>query len=90
MDFDYLLGEYRTIWNNRKLEKENESSEEILIQLMERELLDENSHPRARRNRYEKYYLSVKRLTESDISHEGKLQLIELYNQIMEALKEGE
>ncbi|MDQ0197688.1 hypothetical protein [Neobacillus ginsengisoli] len=88
--FDSLLAEYRTIWNNRALEAIGKNSEEILMEAIKRELLDENSHPRIRKNRYEKYYTAVKRVVNSKISQEAKLQLIEAHNQIMEELNEDD
>jgi hypothetical protein len=84
--FDSLLAEYRTIWNNRALVTVGNKSEEILKEAIKRELLDENSHPRIRKNRYEKYYTAVKRVVNSTLSQEVKLQLIEVHNEIMEGL----
>jgi hypothetical protein len=81
--FDSLLAEYRTIWNNRALVTVGNKSEEILKEAIKRELLDENSHPRIRKNRYEKYYSAVKRVVNSTISQEAKLQLIVVHNEIM-------
>jgi hypothetical protein len=82
--FDHLLAEYRLIWNNRLLESEGELSKNILIEAIERELNDENSHPRIRRSRYEKYFLATKRILESTISNEAKLELIHLHKYLME------
>jgi hypothetical protein len=66
---------------------ENQNSEEILKDAIKRELLDENSHPRVRKNRYEKYYSAIKRLVDSNISPETKVHLIEVHNQMMDELK---
>ncbi|MDQ6599316.1 hypothetical protein ABE288_16320 [Bacillus salipaludis] len=85
--FDRLLHEYRKVWNNRLLNVENQNSEEILKDAIKRELLDENSHPRVRKNRYEKYYSAIKRLVDSNISTETKVHLIEVHNQMMDELK---
>ncbi|WML44986.1 hypothetical protein [Neobacillus sp. PS3-40] len=90
MDFDFLLKEYRSIWNNRLLSTaEVTNSEQVLKEAIKRELLDENSHPRIRRNRFEKYYFSIKRVTDSSISTEAKLSLTKVHNELMEELKEG-
>ncbi|NRD80440.1 hypothetical protein HPT25_24260 [Bacillus sp. BRMEA1] len=83
---DWLLEEYRKIWNNRLLVHHNQSSEEILLEAIKRELLDENSHPRVRKNRYEKYYTAVKRIMNTHISPEAKLELIHFHIDIMEQL----
>ena len=84
--FDRLLNEYRQVWNNRLLTVNDRSSESILKESIKRELLDENSHPRVRKNRYEKYYAAIKRLTESNLSPESKVYLIEVHNQLMDEL----
>jgi hypothetical protein len=85
---DALLGAYRMIWNNRLLVTNEKDSGKILIDAITRELLDENSHPRARKNRFEKYYFAIKRVMNSTISTELKFLLIDLHNQIMEDLSE--
>jgi hypothetical protein len=87
LDYDYLLNQYRSIWNNRLLQSD-ESSEEIINEAIKRELLDENSHPRVRRPVHEKFYLAVKRIAESQLIEEDKLALITLHIQVMEVLKQ--
>ncbi|MFL6562529.1 MAG: hypothetical protein ACJ8MO_41325 [Bacillus sp. (in: firmicutes)] len=86
VSFDELLEEYRQIWNNRILETEGTGSEVILVESIKRELQDENSHPRIRKNKYEKYYSAIKRVINSTISLEAKLLLIEIHNEVMEEL----
>jgi hypothetical protein len=87
MDFNFLLNQYRTIWNNRLLSSIDKSSEEVLKEAIKRELLDENTHPRIRRNCYEKYYLSIKRVMGASILPEAKLALIQIHNEIIEELR---
>ncbi|EIJ78524.1 hypothetical protein PB1_13239 [Bacillus methanolicus PB1] len=87
MNYDYLLNQYRSIWNNRLLQSDL-SSKEILNEAIKRELLDENSHPRARRPVHEKFYLAVKRMAESPLKDEDKLALITLHIQAMEMIKQ--
>ncbi|MFF2450628.1 hypothetical protein ACFVSW_26650 [Neobacillus sp. NPDC058068] len=86
VNFDDLLVEYRSIWNNRILLTEEIGSKEILIEAIKRELLDENSHPRVRKSRYEKYYSAIKRVMNSSISAEMKLRLIKIHVEILEEL----
>jgi hypothetical protein len=89
-NFDELLDEYRRIWNNRLLTASDGSSEDTLKEAMKRELLDENSHPRVRKNKFIKYYSAINRITQSTVSNEAKVALIHLHNDIMEILiKEG-
>jgi hypothetical protein len=89
-NFDELLAEYRMIWNNRLLATSDSSSEDTLKEAVKRELLDENSHPRIRKNKFEKYYSAINRITQSTISNEAKISLIHLHNGVMEELiKEG-
>ncbi|OLS34386.1 hypothetical protein BTR25_22220 [Bacillus sp. MRMR6] len=86
MNYGAALKEYRLIWNNRLLATTAGNSEQTLKDAIKRELLDENSHPRIRKNRYEKYYSAVNRIISSEIPNEAKLQLIQVHNQIMENL----
>jgi hypothetical protein len=86
MSFDALLGEYRLVWNNRLLGSEGKGSEETLFEAIKRELLDENSHPRIRKNKFEKYYSAIKRVIDSTVSQEAKLLLIKIHNEVMEEL----
>ncbi|WP_256989122.1 hypothetical protein [Bacillus sp. EB106-08-02-XG196] len=86
INFDELLAEYRMVWNNRMLAASDRSSEETLIEAVKRELLDENSHPRIRKNKFEKYYSAISRITQSTISNEAKVSLIHVHNGIMENL----
>ncbi|MBT2699272.1 hypothetical protein J7E79_17965 [Bacillus sp. ISL-40] len=86
VSFDELLEEYRQIWNNRILETEGKGSEVTLVEAIKRELQDENSHPRIRKNMYEKYYSAIKRVINSTISLEAKLLLIKIHNEVMEEL----
>ncbi|MGG3470117.1 hypothetical protein ABES02_21855 [Neobacillus pocheonensis] len=85
-NIDELLKQYRSIWNNRLLGADEKSSEEILLEAIKRELLDENSHPRIRKSKYEKYYSAIRRVIDSSIAGEAKLLLIELHNEIMDEL----
>jgi len=86
MNYDHLLEEYRSIWNNRLLAAGNKTSEETLTEAIKRELLDENSHPRIRKNKYEKYYSAVKRVMDSPVAIDTKVQLIKMHIEIMEEI----
>lgn len=86
VNFDTLLIEYRTIWHHRLLETSEKNSEETLIHAVKRELLDENSHPRIRKTRFEKYYSAISRVVNSTVEPEAKLRIIELHNQVMKEL----
>ncbi|RHW42247.1 hypothetical protein D1B31_06375 [Neobacillus notoginsengisoli] len=82
-----LLDEYRKIWNHRLLAvPKGKSSEFALKEAIRRELLDENSHPRTRKDVFTKFYQAVKRIAESEISSEAKVQLINLHTEKMEQL----
>jgi hypothetical protein len=77
-DYDYILGLYRKLWNNRQLNN-GENAEDILKEAIIRELKDENSHPRIRRSAYEKYYLATKRILDSSLENDDKILLFQLY-----------
>jgi len=85
-DYHVILEQYRSIWNNRLLPNKDGESKVVLFHAIRRELNDENSHPRVRKSRYEKYYSAVKRITESNISPEMKVVLMDLHNDVMEQL----
>jgi hypothetical protein len=89
-DFDALLAEYRKIWNNRLLDTSDRSSEETLMEAIKRELLDENSHPRIRKNKFEKYYSAINRIVQSAITAEGKVLLIQVHSRVMEEMNKEE
>jgi hypothetical protein len=86
INYDELLSEYRMIWNNRLLASRDWSSEETLTEAVKRELLDENSHPRIRKDKFKKYFSAINRITQSPISNEAKVSLIQLHNRVMEDL----
>ncbi|MHC0035672.1 hypothetical protein [Pseudoneobacillus sp. C159] len=83
-DFKQLLVDYRSIWNNRLLNEDDKESVEILLEAIRRDIKDENSHPRIRRTKYEKYYLATKRIIESQIPIDSKLALLEIHTRVME------
>ena len=89
MDYEKILDEYRTIWNNRRLQSD-QSAEEILREAIQRDLKDENSHPRARRTLLEKYYLSTKRIVESSLSPGDKMKLIQIHIEQVETIENGD
>lgn len=88
MDYEKLLDEYRTIWNNRKLQSD-QVPEDILKEAVSRDLKDENSHPRARKTLMVKYYLATKRIVESSLPTESKIMLIQLHMEIAESIQAG-
>ncbi|MGX6444088.1 hypothetical protein ACWM35_12805 [Neobacillus sp. K501] len=85
--FEAMLAQYRKIWNNRILAVSDLNSEEILKEAVKRELLDENSHPRIRKNKFEKYYSAINRIVNSELTNEAKVDLIHVHNQIMDELR---
>lgn len=78
VNYNYLLNEYRTLWNNRLLPAD-EDAKMILNEAIARELKDENSHPRVRKSSYEKFYLAVNRIMESNLLELDKQQLIQIH-----------
>jgi hypothetical protein len=80
-----LLEAYISMWNNRKILKGGNPAD-VLEELIRRELLDENSHPRARKSISEKFYLCIKRVSESLLSDREKIAIISVYVVEMEKL----
>ncbi|MFJ7745843.1 hypothetical protein [Peribacillus sp. NPDC097295] len=81
-----LLEAYTRIWNNRKLMKEKEEPLHVLSELIRRELLDENAHPRARKPIHEKFRLSVNRVMESPLTDEEKREIVSIYRTVHERI----
>jgi hypothetical protein len=79
-----LLEGYRTLWNNRLL-NEGEA-EDVLREAISRELKDEFSHPRVRKQPHEKYYLATKRVIDSDLELSMKLSLLSIHVEEMEKI----
>nr|WP_263326093.1 hypothetical protein [Neobacillus sp. Marseille-Q6967] len=87
VNYNLLLADYRMLWNNRLLETERLNSELTLKEAVKRELLDENSHPRVRKNKFEKYYSAVTRIVNStSLNDDTKILLIKVYNEVLEEL----
>ncbi|WP_456274363.1 hypothetical protein [Bacillus sp. AK031] len=82
-----MLKAYKSIWNHRSLNQERTEPGDVLKEAILRELLDENSHPRIRKNKEIKYYFAVKRILESTLSAEAKLQLIQLHTSLLQDLR---
>ena len=82
-----LLSHYRTIWNHRLLQGEG-TSEKILKDAIERDLLDETTHPRVRKPMYEKFYIASKRIVESNIPQDAKCELMALHIEILNTIIE--
>ncbi|WP_234969325.1 hypothetical protein [Bacillus massilinigeriensis] len=87
LEYQRLLDIYRKLWNSRSLiccdDEEHTLKEAIL-----RELKDENTHPRVRQTMQEKFYQAVKRLLDSPLKEKDKIQLISVYVEIAEKLKQ--
>ncbi|WP_409251049.1 hypothetical protein V1502_12875 [Bacillus sp. SCS-153A] len=81
-----LLEAYRSIWNQRTLNLQGDPGT-ILKESIIRELQDENSHPRIRKSKEVKYYFGVKRIIESALEVERKYDLIKLYTDQLEKLR---
>ncbi|MGG7618160.1 hypothetical protein ACVBAX_03530 [Robertmurraya sp. GLU-23] len=79
-----VIEAYRSLWNNRLLNEGDD--EEILREAISRELKDEFSHPRVRKQPHDKYYLATKRVIDSDIESELKLSLLTIHVEEMEKI----
>lgn len=86
MDSKVILDAYRQLWKNRILPVVKDETE-TLWDSIEKELKDEMTHPRLRKNPKEKFYLAIKRIVSSPLSDDQKVKLIELHIQVLETLK---
>lgn len=79
-----LIEGYRSLWNNRLL---NEGiDEDVLREAISRELKDEFSHPRVRKQPHEKYYLATKRVMDSALEPDLKLSLLTIHIEELEKI----
>ena len=85
-DDETLLEAYLSIWNNRRILKGEEEPSKILAELIRRELLDENAHPRARKPIHDKFHVSVNRVKESSLTDAEKTAIISVYHSVQERL----
>ena len=85
-DDETLLEAYLSIWNNRRILKGEEKPSKILAELIRRELLDENAHPRARKAIHDKFHVSVNRVKESSLTDAEKTAIISVYHSVQERL----
>lgn len=63
-----------------------DNSEKTLLETIQKELKDENSHPRVRKGIHEKFYLAIKRINDSSLPEDIQSQLIAIHIKIMEEL----
>ncbi|WP_409298265.1 hypothetical protein V1498_08635 [Peribacillus sp. SCS-26] len=85
--YEELLNSYLSIWKNRAAgQAPVTNQEEMLLELIKRELLDENSHPRIRKKKEEKFVSSLVRLSESQLSLAEKGSLLGVYTKVYKEL----
>lgn len=83
-----LLEMYKLLWNNRSLEYiDGCDQKEVLQQAIRRELKDELTHPRTRKQPMEKYYLAVKRIVESKLDATEQVLLIREFTVVLVEIK---
>ena len=86
MDYKKLLNAYRSLWVNRELKAVDGNEKEILFEAIERDLKDENAHPRVRKTPHLKFFWAIKRIGQGALSDEEKVGLIEIHIEIVEQL----
>ncbi|WP_066047898.1 hypothetical protein [Robertmurraya korlensis] len=79
-----LIEGYRSLWNNRLLNEGKD--EDVLREAISRELKDEFSHPRVRKQPHEKYYLATKRVIDSALEPDLKLSLLAIHIEELEKI----
>ncbi len=89
LDYKKLLAAYRSLWVNRELKTEEGDEKETLLEAIERDLKDENAHPRVRKAPHTKFLWATKRIGQGAISDEEKLRLIHIHIEIVERLEKS-
>ncbi|MGD6992918.1 hypothetical protein [Sutcliffiella horikoshii] len=83
-----LVELYKLLWNNRSMEfLVGGDQKELLEQAIRRELKDELTHPRTRKQPMDKYYLAVKRIVESKLNATEQILLIKEFTLVLEEIK---
>ncbi|MGD6780319.1 hypothetical protein ACQCT3_13930 [Sutcliffiella horikoshii] len=83
-----LVESYKLLWNNRSMEfLDGGDQKELLEQAIRRELKDELTHPRTRKQPMDKYYLAVKRIVESKLNATEQILLIKEFTLVLEEIK---
>jgi hypothetical protein len=86
MDAKELLEAYRQLWSNRALPVENDEVETLRASI-EKELKDEMTHPRLRKNPHVKFHLSIKRIVSSTLNDDQKVKLIDWHIKVLETIQ---
>ncbi|WP_078381706.1 hypothetical protein [Sutcliffiella halmapala] len=86
-DSTKLLIAYQQLWSNRSLKIEGVSETELLKEAIKVELKDELTHPRTRKQPIEKYFLAIKRITNSNLEDSDQLLLIKQFNHALDSLQ---
>ncbi len=89
MEAKELLAAYKRLWKNRTVSN-GSNEKETLLELVKQELKDEMTHPRLRKNHYEKFHQSIKRIILSSLHEKEKLMLINVYSLCLEQLVEND
>ncbi|GAA0336391.1 hypothetical protein GCM10008967_28450 [Bacillus carboniphilus] len=85
MNNQKLLPALSRLWNNRNIEEQTTPEKWI-----REDLLDEQTHPRLRKGKQERFYLAIKKITCADfLNAADKVALINLYIEVLEDLNEN-
>ncbi|MBD7936224.1 MULTISPECIES: hypothetical protein [Cytobacillus] len=79
MNSNELLQSYRSLWKNRELATGEENADTVLMIAIEKELRDENAHPRVRKDKQRKLIAAIKRINDSSLSSDMKVALIDIH-----------
>lgn len=81
-----LLQSYRSLWKNRALATSEENPDIVLMIAIEKELRDENAHPRVRKDKQKKLIAAIKRINDSSLSSDMKVALIDIHFEIFDTI----
>ncbi|WP_313890798.1 hypothetical protein [Psychrobacillus sp.] len=75
-----MIKSFQLLFKGRRFVEDIQSEQQIR-QVIQSELLDELTHPRARQSIEKKYLLAVTRVQQSDLAEVDQLQIISLYDE---------
>lgn len=75
-----MINSFQLLFKGRK-SVENLQTEEQIRQVIQSELLDELTHPRARQSIEKKYLLAVARVQESNLTELDQQQILSVYKE---------
>ncbi|MFC0274884.1 hypothetical protein ACFFIX_26620 [Metabacillus herbersteinensis] len=87
MNYQQLLIAYRNLWRSRELPIRSNEEETLKFAIVT-DIKDDMTHPRLRKTPLQKFQLASKRIIESSLKPDEKVQLIQMHLTQLENIEE--